>query len=156
MRLRQKLVLASKSPAAEISYDEHLGQKLFPKAVETSLSSESILSEIKILLRDPATSDEDLIFAVGQASSADFQRLSKISKVKGSKGRVNRFNLSRSAPEECDEKLLSEPGSNKAGGYEALTELLKSMQKRLNSLQCQVKDMKFDNKTNRQSFPDDG
>ena len=84
MSLRQKLVLASKSLAPEISYDEHLAQKLFLKAVETDLSSESILSEIKPLLRDPATSDEDLIFAVGQASSADSQRLSKISKVKGS------------------------------------------------------------------------
>ena len=54
---KTKLVLASKSPAAEISYDEHLAQKLFLKAVETGLSSESILSEIKSLLRDPGTSD---------------------------------------------------------------------------------------------------
>ena len=35
---------------------------------ETSFSSETILSEIKSLLRDPATSDEDLIVAVGQTS----------------------------------------------------------------------------------------
>ena len=56
MSLRQKLVLTSKSPAAEISY-EHLAQKLFLKAVETGLSSETIFSEIKSLLRDPGTSD---------------------------------------------------------------------------------------------------
>ena len=154
MSLRQKLVLASKSPAAETSSDEHLAQKLFLEAVETGLSSESILSEIKSLLRDLATSDEDLIFAVGQASSADPQRLNKISKVKGSKGRVNMLNLSRSVPEECDEKLMGEPSSDKAGGDEAFTELLKSMQKQLNSLQGQVKDMKLD-KTSRQSFPND-
>ena len=47
--LRQKLVFASKSPAAEISYDEYLAQKLFLMAVETGLSSEIILSEIKSL-----------------------------------------------------------------------------------------------------------
>ena len=129
------MVLASKSPAAEISYDEHLAQLLFLKAVETGLSSESILSEVKSLLMDPAISDEDLIFAVGQASSAYSVRLSKISKVKGSKGRVNMLNLTRSVPEECEEKLLSEPSGNKAGRDEALTELLRSMQKQLNSLQ---------------------
>ena len=65
MGLRQKLVPASKSPPAETSVDENLTQKPFLKAVETSLSSESIFSEIRSLLRDPATSDEDLIFAVG-------------------------------------------------------------------------------------------
>ena len=62
MCLRQKLVLASKSLAAEISYDEHLAQKLSLKTVERGLSRESILSKIKSLLRDPATSNGDLIF----------------------------------------------------------------------------------------------
>ena len=81
---------------------------------------------------------------MGQASSAESQRLSKISKVKGSKGRVNMLNLSRSIPEECDEKLLSQPSNNKARGDEALTELLKSMQKQLNSLEGQIKVMKLD------------
>ena len=124
-----------------------MSQKNFLKAVETDLSSESILFEIKSLLRDPEISDEDLIFAVGQASSAGSQRWHKISKVKWSKGRVNMLNLSRSIPDEYDEKLLSEPTSNKTGGDEALTELLKSMQKQLSNLQGQVKGMMLDNKT---------
>ena len=68
MSLRQTLVLASKPPAAEISYNEPLAQNLFLKTVETGLSNESILSEIKSLLRDPTTSDENLIFSVGQTS----------------------------------------------------------------------------------------
>ena len=68
MSLRQTLVLASKPPAAEISYDEPLAQNLFLKTVETGLSNESILSEIKSLLRDPTTSGENLIFSVGQTS----------------------------------------------------------------------------------------
>ena len=145
------MVLASKSPAAEISYNEHLAQKLSLKTVETGLSSEGILSETKSLLTDPATSNWDL--AVDQESSAESQWLSKISKVKESKGRVNMLNLNRSVPEECDEKLLTEPGNDKAGVDEPLTtEFLKSMQKQL---QGQVKDMKLD-KTSRQSFPSDG
>ena len=45
---------------------------------------------------------------------------------------------------------------NKAGGDEALTDLVKSMQKQLNSLQGQVKNMKLVNKTGRQSFPNEG
>ena len=50
---------------------------------------------------------------------------------------------------------MSESSNNQAGGEEALIELLKSMQKELNSLQGQVKDMNLD-KTSRQSFPNDG
>ena len=45
--------------------------------------------------------------------------------MKGSKRRVNMLNLGRSVPEECDEKLLSEPSINKAGGDKALTSYLK-------------------------------
>lgn len=44
MSVRQKLVLASKTSTAEISYDEHLA---LLKVVETGLTSESIFSEIK-------------------------------------------------------------------------------------------------------------
>ena len=62
---KTKIVLANKSPAAEIIYDKHLAQKLLPNAVATCLSSERILSQIKSLFKDAATSDEDLIFAVG-------------------------------------------------------------------------------------------
>lgn len=69
-----------------------------------------------------------------QASSADSQRLSKILKVNKNKGKVNVLNLSRSVSDECDEKLLIEPSSNKVEVDEALTELFKSMQKQLNSL----------------------
>ena len=76
--------------------------------------------------------------------------------VKGNKGRVTMLTLSGSVPEKYDEKLLSEPSINKAGGDEALTKLLKSMQKQLNSLQGQVKDMKLHNKAGRESFPNNG
>ena len=51
---------------------------------------------------------------------------------------------------------MSETSSNKAGGYEALTELLNSMQKQLNSLHSHVKDNKLDNNKSRQSFPNYG
>ena len=42
-----------------------------------------------------------MIFAVSQTSSASSQRLNKISKLKGSKGRVNMLNLSKSVPQGC-------------------------------------------------------
>ena len=51
---------------------------------------------------------------------------------------------------------MSGTSSNKAGGYEALTELLNSMQKQLNSLHSHVKDIKLDNNKSRQSFPNYG
>ena len=83
--------------------------------------------------------------------------MSKISIAKGSiKGGVTLLNLSRSVSEECHEKLLTEPSSNKAWGYDSLTDLLKSMQKKLNNLQDHVKEMKLDIKANRQSFLTEG
>ena len=78
--LRQKLIVLSKSSAAEIKYDQELVQRLFLKLLETGLTSETIMAEIKPLLRNPSVSDEDLIFAVGQASSSDQQRSVKLNK----------------------------------------------------------------------------
>ena len=46
------------------------------------------MTEIKPLLRNPSVSDEDLIFAVGQASSSDQQRSVKLNKSK-IRSRVN-------------------------------------------------------------------
>ena len=71
MSLRQKLIVLLKSPAAEINYDQNLVQRLFLKSLETRLTSKTIVTEIKPLLRNPRVSDEELIFAVGQASSND-------------------------------------------------------------------------------------
>ena len=64
MSLRQKLIAASNSPAPEIKYDKSLVQRLLLKALQTGLTSEAIVSEIKPLLRNPKTTG-NLIFAVG-------------------------------------------------------------------------------------------
>ena len=42
MSLRQKLIVLSKSPTAEIKYDQDLVQRLFIKSLETGLTSETI------------------------------------------------------------------------------------------------------------------
>ena len=42
----------------------------------------NLMSEIKPLLRNPSVSDDNLIFAVGQASSSDQQRTVKLNKSK--------------------------------------------------------------------------
>ena len=73
MSLCQNLIVASNSPVPEIKYDKGLVQRLFLKALETGLTSETIVTEIKPLLRNPKTTDKDLIFAVGQATSCDQQ-----------------------------------------------------------------------------------
>ena len=46
------------------------------------MTSETIMTEIKPLLRNPSVSDEDLIFAVGQASFSDQQHSVKLNKSK--------------------------------------------------------------------------
>ena len=54
MSLRQKSIVLSKPPAAEIKYDHDLVQRLFLKSLETGLTSKTILTEIKPLLRNPS------------------------------------------------------------------------------------------------------
>ena len=61
----QKLIALSKSPDAEIKYDQNLVQWLFLKLLETGSTSKTIIPEKKPLLRNPCVSDEDLIFTVG-------------------------------------------------------------------------------------------
>ena len=61
MSLKQNLIVLSKSPAAEVKYDQEIAQRLFLKSPETGLTSETIMTEIKPLLRNPSLSDEDLI-----------------------------------------------------------------------------------------------
>ena len=82
MSLRQKLIVLSKYPITEIKYDQDLVQRLFLKSLETGLTSETIMTEIKPLLRNPSVSDEDLIFAIGQASFSDQQHSVKLNKSK--------------------------------------------------------------------------
>ena len=82
MSLRQKLIILSKYPAAETKYDQDLVQRLFLKPLETGLTSEAIMAEIKPLLRNPIVLDENLTFAVGQGSSSDQQCSVKLNKSK--------------------------------------------------------------------------
>ena len=82
MSLRQNLIVLSKSPAAEIKYDQVLVQRLFLKSLETGLTSKIIMADVKPLLRNPIVLDEDLIFAVAQSSSYDQQWSVKLNKTK--------------------------------------------------------------------------
>ena len=74
MSLRQRIILASNSPEADISYNAELVQKIFLKAIETGMKSSSVVSEVRPLLRQPDVSDEELITAVSQASQANTER----------------------------------------------------------------------------------
>ena len=51
-------------------------------SLETGLTSETIMTEIKPLLKNPSVPDKDLIFAVGQDSSYDQLRSVKLNKSK--------------------------------------------------------------------------
>ena len=100
LSLRQKLIVLSKSPAAEIKYDQDLVQRLFLKSLETGLTSETIMTEIKPLLKNPTVPEKDLIFAVGQDSSYDQQRV-KLNKSK-IRPRVNAVEMEYEAENELN------------------------------------------------------
>ena len=129
MSLRQKLILASKCPGAEIPFDKNLIRKLFFKAVETGITNDNIIAEIKPIIKEGSVSDEDLIFAVGQASSVDSQRNNKIKKTK-TKGCINNLTsevLSEITPDNQDKDVLK---------------VLKEMQNELASLKTEVRALK--------------
>ena len=49
LSLRQKLIVLSKSPAAETKYDQDLVQRLFLNWLETGLTSETIVTECETI-----------------------------------------------------------------------------------------------------------
>ena len=142
MSLRQKLIVASYSPAAEIKYDKSLVQRLFLKALETGLTSEKIVTEIKPLLRNPKTTDEDLIFAVGQAASCDQQRNMKLTKSKiRQPGRVNALETGFESEDEIRHIDMYQSNKKVYSSSELVT-LLKSVQCELSSLRTEMNTLK--------------
>ena len=65
MSFGQKLIVLSKSPAAKIKYGQNFVQRLFLKSLEKELTNETIMTEMKLLLRNPSMLDEGLTFTVG-------------------------------------------------------------------------------------------
>ena len=74
--------MLSKSPVAKIKPDQDLVQRLFLTSVETGLASETIVTEMKPLLRNPIVSVEDPTFAGGHTCSSDQQLSVKLNKNK--------------------------------------------------------------------------
>ena len=140
MSLRQKLIVLSKSPAAEIKYDQDLVQKQFLKSLETGLTSEAIMTEIKLLLENPSVSDEDLIFAVGQASSSDQQRSVKLNKSK-TRPRMNAVETEYEAENELN-LIPSKQDFIKENKSVEMLDLLRSIQKELSNLRTDVNTLK--------------
>ena len=143
MSLRQKLIVLSKSPAAEIKYDQDLVQRLFLKSLETGLASETIMTEIKPLLRNPSVF-LDLIFAVGQASCSDQQRSVKLNK-SNIRPTVNAVEM------ECEEEnelnlIPSKQDYSKENKSAEMLDLLRSVQKDLSNLRTDVSALKKANK----------
>ena len=134
--MRQILIVLSKSPAAELKYDQDLIQRLFLKSFETGLTSETIMTEIKPLLRNPSVSDEDLIFAVDQASSSDQQRSVKLNKIK-IRPRVNAGEIEYEAENELN-LIPRKQDSTKENKSVEMLDLLRSVQKELSNLRTHV------------------
>ena len=92
MSFRQKLIVFSKYPITEKDYDQDLCQRLFLKSLQIGLTSEIIMTEIKLILRNLSVLDEDRYMnircRVGQASSSDQQRSVKMNKSE-TRSRVN-------------------------------------------------------------------
>ena len=138
MSLRQKVIVVSNSPATEVKYDKSLVQNLFLKALETGLTSETIVTEIKPLLRNLKTTDEDLIFAVGKAASCDQQRNIKLTKCKiRQPGRVNALETGFETEDEIRYGDMYQ-SNKKVNSSSELVTPLKSVQCELSSLRTEV------------------
>ena len=136
MNLKQKLIVLSKSPTAKINYDQDLVQRLFLISLETGLKSETIMTEIKPLLRNLSLSGEDRIFALDQASSSDQQRSVKLNKSK-IRPRVNGVELEYEAEDELN-LIPSKQDSTKENKSVEMLGLLRSAQKELSNLRTDL------------------
>ena len=110
------------------------------KSLETGLTSETIRTEIKPLIRNPSVSDEDFIFAVGQASSSDQQRSVKLNKNK-IRPRVNAVKMEYEAENELN-LISSKQGSTKKNTSVEMLDVLRSAQKELSNLRTDVNTLK--------------
>lgn len=111
-----------------------LSKKLFVKALGTALLNDAIVSVIKPLLKYASVSYENLIFATGQASSADSQRNLKTTKSK-SKTHV-RVRVSNVEFELNNQSKLDNDRNND------VLKLLKAKQNEIASLKSKVKSLK--------------
>ena len=122
------------------NYDQDLVQRLFLKSLETGLTSETIMTEIKPLLRNPRVSDEDLIFAVCQASFSDQQRSVKLNKSK-IRPRENAVEMEYEAENELT-LIPRKQDSTKENKSVEMLDLLRSVQKELINLRTDVNTLK--------------
>ena len=122
------------------NYDQDLVQRLFLKSLETGLTSETIMTEIKPLLRNPRVSDEDLIFAVCQASFSDQQRSVKLNKSK-IRPRENAVEMEYEAENELT-LIPRKQDSTKENKSVEMLDLLRSVKKELIDLRTDVKTLK--------------
>ena len=94
------------------------------------------MTETKPLLRNPSVTDEDLISAVGQASSSDQQCSVKLNK-NIIRPRVNAVEKEYEAENELD-LIPSKQDSNKENKSVEMLDLLRSVQKELSNLKTDV------------------
>ena len=80
MNLRQKVLFVSKEGDNRFEYSESLLQKQFLHSVVTGLRNDSIKGEMKVLVKQPNFSDEDLLEALNKAVSDENERQGKIKK----------------------------------------------------------------------------
>ena len=109
-------------------------------SLETGLTSETIMTEIKPLLRNSSVSDEDLIFTVGQSSSSDQQRSVKLNKSK-IKPRVNTVEMEYEAENELN-LIPSKQDSTEDNKSVVMLDLLRSVKKELSNLRTDVNTLK--------------
>ena len=98
------------------------------------------MSEIKPLLRNPSVSDDNLIFAVGQASSSDQQHTVKLNKSK-IRPRVNATEMQYEAESDLNQ-IPSKQGFAKENKSVEMLDLLTLVQKELSNLNADINTLK--------------
>jgi len=151
MELRQRVLLSSGSPGSSVKYDKVLVQQIFLKTIETGLSSEVVLNDVKSLLRDNKISDEDLIFKISQAANSDIERSAKqnlksksnrsIPSGSGS-GSVSfisgKFGSGMTDNSGSEKSGNSGSGSGNSGSDNSMMTLLKEMQSEMRNVRSEI------------------
>ena len=89
MGIREKIMKASAAEPTGAHYDRNMIQNMFLHTIRTGLKDFAIKSEVKDLLRDGETLDEDILSALNTAALEEHQRKTKTEAVQRKKVSIN-------------------------------------------------------------------
>ena len=137
MGVRERIVKASASDSSGIHYDTKMIQSLFLHTIRTGLNDIAVKSEVKELLRDDETLDEEILSALNTAALEEHQRKAKTETVAKKRVAINEASIRDSRTAGASVSAIDELMSPLLDTMKVMKEELKSLRHDVNSMHTQ-------------------